>query len=54
MTYRNFVGLDVHARTIVGCAIDVDTGEVRRRRFGKDVAEVIDWITSMAGPPQVT
>jgi transposase len=53
-TYRNFVGLDVHARTIVGCALDGDTGEVKHRRFGAEPAEVIAWITSMPGPSQVT
>lgn len=41
MIYRNFVGLDVHARTIVGCVIDVDTGEVVHRRFGYELAEVV-------------
>ena len=39
--YPNFVGLDVHARTIVGCVIDVDTGEVVHRRFGYELAEVV-------------
>ena len=34
------VGLDVHARTIVGCMIDERTGEVVHRRFGYDLAEV--------------
>ncbi|WP_308465635.1 IS110 family transposase [Rathayibacter soli] len=52
--YRSFVGLDVHVRTIVGCAIDVDTGEVLRRRFGYDLAEVVFWVASLPGPTQVT
>lgn len=53
-TYRNFVGLDVHARTIVGCAIDVDTAEVIHRRFGYDLAEVVAWITALPGQSRAT
>ena len=41
ITYRSFVGLDVHAPTIVGYAIDDRTGEVVHRRFGCDLAEVV-------------
>ena len=48
-TYRNFVGLDVHARTIVGCVIEMDTGEVAHRRFGYDLAEVLAWIAALPG-----
>ena len=53
-TYRNFIGLDVHARSVVGCAIDGDTGEVIRRRFGYDLADVAAWIASLPGPRQAT
>ena len=53
-TYRNFVGLDVHARSVVGCAIDVDTGEVIQRRFGYDLAEVVAWVASLPGVSQAT
>ncbi len=52
--YRSFVGLDVHARTIVGCSLDDATGEVVRRRFGYDLAEVVAWVASLPGPQQVT
>jgi transposase len=52
--YRTFVGLDVHARTIVGCAIDVNTGEVLHRRFGYDLAEVVTWIMALPGPQTAT
>ena len=54
ITYRSFVGLDVHARTIVGCAIDDQTGEVVRRRFGSDLAEVLAWVDSLPGPQTAT
>ena len=30
--HRTSVGLDVHARSVVGCALDGDTGEVFERR----------------------
>lgn len=53
-TYRNFIGLDVHARSVAGCAIDVESGEVIRRRFGHDLAEVAAWIASLPGPCQAT
>jgi transposase len=39
------VGLDVHARSVVGCAIDERTGEVLRRRFGYEPAAVIEWVS---------
>lgn len=48
--YRSFVGLDVHARTIVGSALAVDTGEVTRYRFGYDLSEVVAWTRSLPGP----
>ena len=54
ITYRSFVGLDVHARTIVGCAIDDQTGEVVHRRFGYDLAEVAAWVDSLPGPQTAT
>lgn len=48
--YRNFVGLDVHARSVVAFAIDEITGEVLRRRFGGDLLEVVAWARSLPGP----
>ena len=54
ITYRSFVGLDVHARTIVGCAIDDQTGEVVYRRFGYYLAEVASWVDSLPGPQTAT
>ncbi|MEO7146594.1 MAG: IS110 family transposase [Terrimesophilobacter sp.] len=53
ITYRSFVGLDVHARTIVACALDDHTGELVRHRFGYDLAEVVAWVSSLPGPQQV-
>lgn len=53
-SYRNFIGLDVHARSIAGCALDGETGEVIRRRFGGDLVEVAAWIASLPGPCRAT
>ncbi|MEV5072764.1 IS110 family transposase [Microbacterium sp. LMI12-1-1.1] len=50
---RTSVGLDVHARSIVGCAIDEQTGEIIHRRFGYDPAEVIGWVKALPGPQHV-
>ena len=52
--YRTFVGLDVHARTIVGSALDASTGQVLRHRFGFDLAEVVAWTRSLPGPQIAT
>ncbi len=48
------VGLDVHARSIVGCAIDERTGASLRRRFGYDVSGVLGWVAGMPQPAAVT
>ncbi|TDW31599.1 transposase [Cryobacterium psychrophilum] len=53
ITYRSFVGLDVHARTIVGCAIDGRAGEIIHRKFSADLVEVLGWVRSLPGPQTV-
>ena len=50
---RTSVGLDVHARSVVGCAIDNDTGEIHRRRLTPDPADILAWTSSLPGPVQV-
>jgi transposase len=50
MFARTSIGLDVHARSVVGCAIDGDTGEVFRRRLTQDFGEILPWILSPPGP----
>ena len=47
---RTSVGLDVHALSVVGCAIDGVTGELDRRRLTPDPAEVLAWVSSLPGP----
>ena len=49
-TERTSVGLDVHARSVVAAAIDVDRGEVFRRRLTPGNDDVIGWVRSLPGP----
>ena len=50
---RTSVGLDVHARSVVGCAIDGVSGEVHRARLCPDVGEVTRWVRGLPGPARV-
>jgi hypothetical protein len=45
-----WAGLDVHARSTHGAAIDVETGELRRARFGAGNEPVIDWLRQLPQP----
>ena len=47
---RTSVGLDVHARSVVGAAIDGQTGEVLRARLTPSHADVLEWIARLPGP----
>ncbi len=47
---RTSVGLDVHARSVVACALDGVTGEVVERRLSPAHGEV----ASLPGPVAVT
>jgi transposase len=47
---RTSVGLDVHARSVVGCGLDRETGEVFQRRLTPSREEVRDWIQSLPAP----
>lgn len=40
---RTSVGLDVHTHSIVGAAVDTETGELFRQRLGPDAAGVVAW-----------
>jgi transposase len=51
---RTSVGLDVHARSVVGCGLDVQTGEVLRTRLTPAHEQVIGWLRSLPGPIRVT
>src|SRR4249920_876121 len=52
--HRTSVGLDVHARSVVGCGLDGDTGEVFSQRLCPDHREVLGWIGGLPGPVAVT
>jgi transposase len=51
---RTSIGLDVHARSVVGCALDRDTGEVFQRRLTPDHREILEWLGSLLGRVAVT
>jgi transposase len=48
------VGLDVHARSVVGCGLDGRSGELFERRLTPDHGEIESWIRSLPGPVAVT
>jgi transposase len=50
---RTFVGLDVHARSVVACGIDVQTGEVSRARLTPDFGDAWRWLQDLPGPVAV-
>jgi len=45
-----WVGLDVHARSTHAAAIDRESGELTRARFGAGVEEVVDWLQGLPQP----
>lgn len=45
-----YVGLDVHARSTYGAAIDVLTGELTRLRFGSGTDAPVQWLTELQAP----
>ena len=51
---RTSIGLAVHARSVVGCGLDGDTGEVFSRRLCPDHREVLEWVGSLPAPVAVT
>lgn len=50
---RTSVGLDVHARSVVACAIDGVTGELIRARLCPEVDSVLGWLAGLPGPCRV-
>ncbi|MGA9679793.1 MAG: transposase, partial [Mycobacterium sp.] len=51
---RTSIGLDVHARSVVGCGLDGETGQLFERRLTPDYGEVLEWIRSLPAPVTVT
>jgi transposase len=50
---RTSVGLDVHARSVVGCGVDGRTGQLFERRLTPDHADIVSWLRSLPGPVAV-
>ncbi|MGB7979854.1 MAG: IS110 family transposase [Candidatus Nanopelagicales bacterium] len=50
MFERTSVGLDVHARSVVACAIDGATGELHRAKLSPDFGEIDRWLGGLEGP----
>jgi transposase len=51
---RTSVGLDVHARSVVACGIDGQTGEVSERRLTPDHQGILEWVRSLPAPVAVS
>ena len=47
--YRTSVGLDVHARSVVGCGLDRETGEVFERRLTPNHQEILESVRGLSG-----
>ena len=50
---RTFVGLDVHARSVTGHALDGVTGEVWQPKLTPDPGEIWRWVSGLPGPVRV-
>jgi hypothetical protein len=50
MFERTSVGLDVHACSVAGCALDARTGEILPHRMTPDHREILAWIISLPTP----
>jgi len=50
---RTFVGLDVHARSVVACGLDDRTGELSKARLVPDNETVLAWLQALPGPVAV-
>lgn len=50
MIQHTFIGLDVHAASVAGCALIPDTGELVRTQMDSDPAVVLDWVHRFPAP----
>ncbi len=48
-----FVGLDVHAWSVIGHALDAVTGQVWQRKLTPDPADILGWVSGLPGPAKV-
>jgi transposase len=49
----SWVGLDVHARSVVAGVLDAGSGELRTRRVPVGTEETVSWLGSLPGPVRV-
>ncbi|HEY5261937.1 MAG TPA: transposase, partial [Solirubrobacteraceae bacterium] len=47
---RSWVGLDVHARSVLAVSIDGESGELRTRKLSGATSEVVEFCCSLPGP----
>ena len=47
---RSWVGLDVHARSVLAVTIDGESGELRSRRLAGATSEVVEFCGWLPGP----
>jgi transposase len=52
-TERTSVGLDVHARSVAGAAIDGVTGELFQQKLPPGNDRILDWVRRLPGPVAV-
>ncbi len=50
---RSWVGLDVHARSVLAVTIDGESGELRSRRLSGATSEVVEYCSSLPRPTRV-
>lgn len=53
MFEHTFIGLDVHAVSVVGCALNPDTGELVQAKMDSDPAVVLEWVRRREPPVKV-
>src|SRR5438105_11456158 len=53
MVEGSWVGLDVHARSVVAGVLDAGSGELRSRRAPTPVAETVAWLQQLPAPVRV-
>src|SRR6201995_31698 len=51
---QTWVGLDVHAATVVAAIVDVESGELRTQRLSGRTAEVAGFCAGLPGPVRVS
>ena len=53
MVEGSWVGLDVHARSVVAGVLDAESGELRSGRAPVQAAETVAWLLQLPGPVRV-